>query len=719
MDKILRSLCVSLLVLGGLVGSADAYTATATFFYEGVDLELETDPIVQDPNILILVKEKYDPIEDILETELGGFTRFEARVDFYFEYDPVASAALFIPDPEDIEQMAVEDQGTLLGDATFDDPYSAGIDEGSVIFLLTTAGEYFKIDHFVLGMKHPDMDNWTVRFQVELAGEDYVIPEPSTLLLLSLGLLGLIGFGRWRKKIGRKIPFLLLATLLGVGMLLGSVEPVAAEDYKLCGDVDNPCPDVSQGETYRCWAAAASNALFWTEWKGTLSSGDDIFKEFKNNWTGDSEENSGGLMGYGWDWWFNGKDNMEQSLPNGPEWSKVTGGGGYYLNDQDTHFLAYYCYWGGWNTMPALQLYLRSGYGVTITAYPGHGELGHAFAVWGYIGNDNGNITHLWLTDSDDDPDQGLFKMPVTLGKGEDHIQWYLDSEPYKGWYIGGVMALRSEAPDQVLITALSVPASGIDPSGNVKVEKGADLTFTFPTLVYRTLKKLLIDEGEYNLANCTSSPPDNPVEDYCVVISSGYKKQWEYTFVNVNDDHTIQAIFDQGEGDWITASAGEDGKIIPSGDVEVYSENNVNFFIIPDPGYRIKEVLVDGESEGPISSYTLFVSGNHTIEARFAKNILKLAIVKKKCFNEKDEEISCEGVDATVSIGEETCGPDCGTISIPFSEASSLFLKFKTNDPEHVSLLRWQTADGTIVEGIVESQEDFLLHPVIRCSEH
>jgi uncharacterized repeat protein (TIGR02543 family) len=71
-----------------------------------------------------------------------------------------------------------------------------------------------------------------------------------------------------------------------------------------------------------------------------------------------------------------------------------------------------------------------------------------------------------------------------------------------------------------------------------------------------------------------------------------------------------------------ITASAGAGGHIIPSGTVTVNQGGFAVFLMIPDWGYHIADVLVDGVSVGTLPLYLfLDVTANHTIEAFFAMN--------------------------------------------------------------------------------------------------
>ena len=68
-----------------------------------------------------------------------------------------------------------------------------------------------------------------------------------------------------------------------------------------------------------------------------------------------------------------------------------------------------------------------------------------------------------------------------------------------------------------------------------------------------------------------------------------------------------------------ITATAGTGGSISPSGNVQIAGGANQTFYISANAGYVISNVMVDGVSQGAISSYTFTnVTANHTITASF-----------------------------------------------------------------------------------------------------
>src|SRR5207249_307710 len=71
-----------------------------------------------------------------------------------------------------------------------------------------------------------------------------------------------------------------------------------------------------------------------------------------------------------------------------------------------------------------------------------------------------------------------------------------------------------------------------------------------------------------------------------------------------------------------ITASAGANGSISPSGAVTVNHGANQSFTVTPNTNYHVADVLVDGSSVGAVTTYTFNnVTTTHTIVASFAIN--------------------------------------------------------------------------------------------------
>lgn len=68
-----------------------------------------------------------------------------------------------------------------------------------------------------------------------------------------------------------------------------------------------------------------------------------------------------------------------------------------------------------------------------------------------------------------------------------------------------------------------------------------------------------------------------------------------------------------------ITATAGANGSISPSGTVDINYGSDQSFAVTPHSNYHVLDVIIDGRSMGPIANYTFInVTGNHVIQAIF-----------------------------------------------------------------------------------------------------
>ncbi|RJP32150.1 MAG: DUF11 domain-containing protein, partial [Actinobacteria bacterium] len=149
-------------------------------------------------------------------------------------------------------------------------------------------------------------------------------------------------------------------------------------------------------------------------------------------------------------------------------------------------------------------------------------------------------------------------------------------------------------AIDTFTITASAGADGSIAPSGAVTVGYGADQTFDITPDTGYEVTDVLVDGSSVGAVT-------------------------SYTFTSVDADHTIEASFEAAQFT-ITASAGANGSISPSGAVTVDYGVDQTFDITPDTGYHVADVLVDGSSVGAVTSYTFpAVDADHTIEASFA----------------------------------------------------------------------------------------------------
>jgi hypothetical protein len=145
-----------------------------------------------------------------------------------------------------------------------------------------------------------------------------------------------------------------------------------------------------------------------------------------------------------------------------------------------------------------------------------------------------------------------------------------------------------SIVPDENIISLLGI----------VPVDYGDDQTFTITPDDGWYIERIWVDDQER--------------------AGPGIPPATSHTFVNVTTDRTIDVAFARFSYT-ITATADANGSISPSGAVSVYWGENQSFTITPDPGFQIKNVLVNGSSVGTGDSYTFpNVTESQTIHVEF-----------------------------------------------------------------------------------------------------
>src|SRR5207249_12089550 len=143
-------------------------------------------------------------------------------------------------------------------------------------------------------------------------------------------------------------------------------------------------------------------------------------------------------------------------------------------------------------------------------------------------------------------------------------------------------------------ITASAGANGSISPSGAVTVNATDSKTFTIAANTNYHVADVLVDGSSVGAVTT-------------------------YTFTNVLANHTIAASF-AIDTYTITASAGANGSISPSGAVTVNATDSKTFIIAANTNYHVADVLVDGSSVGAVTTYTFTnVLANHTIAASFA----------------------------------------------------------------------------------------------------
>jgi hypothetical protein len=154
-------------------------------------------------------------------------------------------------------------------------------------------------------------------------------------------------------------------------------------------------------------------------------------------------------------------------------------------------------------------------------------------------------------------------------------------------------------------INAVAGPNGAIAPSGYAVVALGSSQTFTMTPNTYCSITNVVVDGSSVGATN-------------------------SYSFNNVLTNHTISAYFSPSSvtNYTITASAGANGAIAPSGVVTLRSGSNQTFTITGNSGYAVINVTVDGNSVGVTNSYTFNnVQTNHTISVNFGSTTTNFMI--------------------------------------------------------------------------------------------
>ncbi len=153
------------------------------------------------------------------------------------------------------------------------------------------------------------------------------------------------------------------------------------------------------------------------------------------------------------------------------------------------------------------------------------------------------------------------------------------------------------------VINASAGTGGSISPAGNVNVGHGGGMYFYFVPNSGYTLDKVLVDGVETAVAGN------------------------RYQFTNVTERHTISASFKASAPPpttyyTITASSGTGGHISPIGSIQVAEGGSQTFSLIPNTGYEIDKVLIDGIETAVAGNAYRFtnVRANHSVSASFKR---------------------------------------------------------------------------------------------------
>ena len=161
----------------------------------------------------------------------------------------------------------------------------------------------------------------------------------------------------------------------------------------------------------------------------------------------------------------------------------------------------------------------------------------------------------------------------------------------------GGALSFLYPTASTYTIVASSSQGGSISPEGRISVARYGSKTFTITPTGTNQISEVFVDG-----------------------ISVG--RVSSYTFNRVTANHSIEARFFTDAPPYaysIDASAGLGGRIQPSGRIWAEHWTTQTFAITPIGAYQISDVIVDGVSVGPVSTYSFRnIAKPHTIQAKF-----------------------------------------------------------------------------------------------------
>jgi uncharacterized repeat protein (TIGR01451 family) len=214
---------------------------------------------------------------------------------------------------------------------------------------------------------------------------------------------------------------------------------------------------------------------------------------------------------------------------------------------------------------------------------------------------------------------------------------------------------------DQAQITAGVVGGVGgtINPAGTFLVDLGTDVEFTVTPDIGFIIDELTVNGTPVTLAGNT------------------------YLLENISEDSEVLISFQTVPTYDITITAGAGGSIAPAGTggVLTVNENETpQFTITADAGYLIGDVLVNGVSEGAITTYNFApVTADQTIEATFISASGSITVVKNAVPDDP-----AQGFDFSITgggVNESATLIDDGTVAGTFSAS----VNFQPNDGQDI----------------------------------
>jgi len=174
----------------------------------------------------------------------------------------------------------------------------------------------------------------------------------------------------------------------------------------------------------------------------------------------------------------------------------------------------------------------------------------------------------------------------VTLTNGQFTIANILENK--------SIFAYLSAVPTYT-VTAVASANGSISPSGTTIVSEGSSHTFTVTANAGYIIDSVKVSGTKVTL-----------------------NASRQYTIASITANKTVEAWYSVPNYT-ITASAGTNGSISPSGSVAVTHGGSKLFTITPNSGWAVQDVIVNSASVGAVTSYEFTnITGNGTISATF-----------------------------------------------------------------------------------------------------
>ena len=208
---------------------------------------------------------------------------------------------------------------------------------------------------------------------------------------------------------------------------------------------------------------------------------------------------------------------------------------------------------------------------------------------------------------------------------------------------------------DTLTFTMKAYPGCHIEGVYVNGVDKGVINTYTFTNVVKNSTIYVRCVVDTFSIeADCSEGGVINPTGNsyypydasarYIFTPNVGYKIKevyvdnesigfaYSYDFNNITKNHSIYVVFEADTFE-ITAEASDGGTITPDGLTKAIYTDKITYTFAANPIYELADVIVDGESQGIIDSYTFKqIDKNHTIYAFFAQKEIPYYTITASC---------------------------------------------------------------------------------------